>query len=142
MRKNKESFNSLKRLTTNNKLNIFSFGCGLGLDYIGANEIFENNFNYYGIDEGDWAIKKTNAYKNFTPKLPKTISYDDGIFLLNVTKENPVICFFNSLFTNLKFPSINLLRIFSLPFSYFLNNSIISSLVKDSGNLIFIMTPP
>ena len=61
--KNKESFNSLKRLTTNNKINIFSFGCGLGLDYIGANEIFGNNFNYYGIDEGDWVIKKTNAYK-------------------------------------------------------------------------------
>ena len=97
--KNKESFNSLKRLTTNNKLNIFSFGCGLGFDYIGANEIFGNNFNYYGIDEGDWVIKKTNAYKNFTPKLPKTISYDNGMFLLNITKENPVICFFNSLFT-------------------------------------------
>ena len=61
--KNKKSFNSLKRLTTNNKLNIFSFGCGLGFDYIGANEIFGDNFNYYGIDEGDWVIKKTNAYK-------------------------------------------------------------------------------
>ena len=34
--KNKESFDSLKRLTTNNKLNIFSFGCGLGFDYIGG----------------------------------------------------------------------------------------------------------
>ena len=49
--------------------------------------------------QNDWVIKKTNAYKNFTPKLSKTISYDDGMFLLNVTKENPVICFFNSLFT-------------------------------------------
>lgn len=96
--KNKESFEELSKITNQEKLNIFSFGCGLGLDYVGAKEVF-NNFNYYGIDETDWAIKKTENYKSFEPKLPKTMKYDDGMFMLSATRENPVICFFNSLFT-------------------------------------------
>lgn len=97
--KNKESFLELKKITGKKKLNIFSFGCGLGLDYVGAKEIFENNFNYYGIDECDWAIKKTENYKNFEPKLPKSMKFDEGLFLLSATRENAVLCFFNSLFT-------------------------------------------
>lgn len=44
-------------------------------------------------------IKKTENYKNFEPKLPKTIKFDEGMFLLTATKENAVLCFFNSLFT-------------------------------------------
>lgn len=97
--KNKESFVELKKILGDKKPNIISFGCGLGLDYVGAKEVFGDNFNYYGIDGCDWAIKKTENYKNFTPKLPKTMKYDDGVFLLNILKENAVLCFFNSLFT-------------------------------------------
>lgn len=97
--KNKESFVELKKILGTKVPNIFSFGCGLGLDYIGAKEIFGNNFKYYGIDECDWAIKKTDNYINFEPKLPKTSKYDDGIFFLNIIKENVILCFFNSLFT-------------------------------------------
>lgn len=97
--KNKESFAELKKIIGELKPNIFSFGCGLGLDFVGAKEVFESNFNYYGIDECDWAIKKTNNYKNFEPKLPKTMKFDDGMFLLTATRENVVLCFFNSLFT-------------------------------------------
>ena len=40
--KNRESFSELKKITGDKKLNIFSFGCGLGLDYVGAKEIFGN----------------------------------------------------------------------------------------------------
>lgn len=97
--KNKESFVELKKIVGERKLNIFSFGCGLGLDYVGAKEIFGDNLNYYGIEECEWAIKKTDNYKNFEPKLPKTIKFDEGIFLLTATRENAVLCFFNSLFT-------------------------------------------
>lgn len=97
--KNKESFAELKKITGERKLNIFSFGCGLGLDYVGAKEVFDNNFNYYGIEECEWAIKKTDNYKNFEPKLPKTMKFDEGIFLLTATRENAALCFFNSLFT-------------------------------------------
>lgn len=128
--KNKESFVELKKLTGSVKPNIFSFGCGLGLDYIGAKEIFDV-LNYYGIDECDWAIKKTNSYKNFEPKLPKTIKYEDGMFMLTATRKNAVICFFNSLFTisnntNLKKDLINALenkRNFYLICDYTINNN-------------------
>lgn len=41
---------------------------------------------------------KTDNYKNFSPKLPKTIKFD-GTFLLNGSQDNLVLCFFNSLFT-------------------------------------------
>ena len=78
---------------------IFSFGCGIALDYLCAVEVFGNDVKYYGIDECDWTIKETAAYKNFEPKLPKTIKFDSGRFLLNLDYENLVICFFNSLFT-------------------------------------------
>lgn len=97
--KNKESFSELKTIIGTTKPNIFSFGCGLGLDYVGAKEIFGNNLNYYGIEEFEWAIKKTDNYKNFEPKLPKTMKFDEGMFLLTATRDNAVLCFFNSLFT-------------------------------------------
>ena len=97
--KNKESFEELKNLTKNDSLYIFSFGCGLGLDYIGAKGVLVGDIKYYGIDKCNWAIKRTESYKNFQPKLPKTIKYDEGIFLLTAVNENAVICFFNSLFT-------------------------------------------
>ena len=38
--KNKESFVELKNIMGNKIPTIFSFGCGIGLDYIGAKEIF------------------------------------------------------------------------------------------------------
>ncbi len=97
--KNKKSFAELKKINAGRKLNIFSFGCGLGLDYVGAKEVFGNDFNYYGIEECDWAIKSTDNYKNFEPRLPKTMKFDEGMFLLTATRENAVLCFFNSLFT-------------------------------------------
>ncbi len=97
--KNKESFVEFKKIIGEAEPNIFSFSCGLGLDYIGAKEVFGRNMKYYGIDECDWAIKKTENYKCFEPQLPKTIKYDEGLFLLTATKENAVLCFFNSLFT-------------------------------------------
>ena len=97
--KNKESFIELKKLMGNKIPTIYSFGCGLGLDYVGAVEVFGEKVKYYGIDECDWAIKKTDAYKNFKPTLPQTSKFDVGTFLLNGRQNNLVICFFNSLFT-------------------------------------------
>ena len=97
--KNKESLIELKKILNNEIPTIFSFGCGLGLDYIGAVEVFGEKIIYYGIDECKWAITNTNNYKNFTPKLPKTIKFDVGNFMLSVNYRNPVLCFFNSLFT-------------------------------------------
>lgn len=97
--KNKESFNELKNIMCNKMPTIFSYGCGLGLDFVCATEIFGNNIKYYGIDDINWAIKETDNYKNFEPKLPKTIKFDVGNFLLDGIHENLVICFFNSLFT-------------------------------------------
>ena len=96
--KNKESFAELKKHIGSKTPTIFSFGCGLGLDYIGASEVFEN-VKYWGVDDCDWAIKKTDAYKNFEPKLPKTIKYDVGAYILQGKQQNLVVCFFNSLFT-------------------------------------------
>lgn len=97
--KNKESFVALKEKINLPFYNIFSFGCGLGFDFVAATEIFGENIKYFGIDECDWAIKNTSNYKNFRPKLPKTISLEDGLFLLNAIQENSILCFFNSLFT-------------------------------------------
>ena len=96
--KNKESFVELKKYMGKKTPTIFSFGCGLGLDFIGATEIF-GNINYWGIDDCEWAIKETETYKNFEPKLPKTIKYDVGIYMLKGKYQNLVVCFFNSLFT-------------------------------------------
>lgn len=70
--KNKKSLEELKNVIGETKPNIFSFGCGIGLDYIGAKEIF-GQLNYYGIEECDWAITKTDNYKNFEPRLPKKL---------------------------------------------------------------------
>lgn len=97
--KNKDSFLELKKIIGDMSPTIFSFGCGIGLDYIGAIEVFGEKIIYYGIDECDWAIAKTSAYKNFSPKLPKTIKFDVGTFLLGGNYDNLVLCFFNSLFT-------------------------------------------
>ena len=97
--KNRETFYELKKLIGNEKPAIFSFGCGLGLDFLGAVEVFGDNGIYYPIDENRWAIVNTDNYRNFKPKLPKkTMSLEEGIMLLSVTSQNAVICFFNSLF--------------------------------------------
>lgn len=97
--KNKESYVELKKIMRSKTPTIFSFGCGIGLDYIGAREFFGHNVKYYGIDECEWAITRTNNYKNFVPKLPKTIKFDVGSFLINGRQDNLALCFFNSLFT-------------------------------------------
>lgn len=97
--KNKDSFLELKKIIGAVSPTIFSFGCGIGLDYLGAIEVFGEKIKYYGIDECDWAIAKTSGYKNFDPKLPKTIKFDVGTFLLGGNYDNLVLCFFNSLFT-------------------------------------------
>ena len=96
--KNKLSFIELKKLLNDKAPTIFSFGCGLGLDKIGADDVFKN-LKYCGIDATEWAIKKTESYKEFKPKLPKTVKYDTGIYILKGKYENTVLCFFNSLFT-------------------------------------------
>ena len=59
----KESFEELNKLN-NNKLTIFSFGCGCNLDYFAGIEVFKNNLSYIGVDNTDWAIKEIKAYKN------------------------------------------------------------------------------
>ncbi len=97
--KNKESLEEFQKYIKIKNPIIFSFGCGLGLDYIACTEIFNENVKYFGIDETDWAIKKTDNYTKFQPKLPKTMKYNAGIMSLNAFKENIVLCFFNSLFT-------------------------------------------
>lgn len=97
--KNKESFIELKKIIGEVAPNIFSFGCGLGLDYVGAVEVFGDNVKYYGIDECNWAIRETANYKNFQPKLPKTVKFAEGMFLLKMVQGSVVLCFFNSLFT-------------------------------------------
>lgn len=97
--KNKESFEELKKIMGQSTPTIFSFGCGIGLDYIGAVEVFGNTVKYYGIENGCWAITTTENYKNFVPKLPNTINFNVGNFLLGAKQNNLVLCFFNSLFT-------------------------------------------
>lgn len=97
--KNKESLIELKNILGDKIPTIFSFGCGLGFDYIAAKDIFGENVKYFGIDNCNWAIKNTENYLNFESKLPKTITFDVGKFLLYANFENLVICFFNSLFT-------------------------------------------
>jgi len=97
--KNKTTFAELKKIMGEEKPAVFSFGCGVGLDYLGATESFGNNVIYYGIDECRWAIKDTANYRNFEPKLPRrTMKLDEGLALLSVTPKNAVVCFFNSLY--------------------------------------------
>ncbi|MDR0976053.1 MAG: hypothetical protein LBM01_03815 [Christensenellaceae bacterium] len=97
--RNKETFAELKKKLNGEKPSIFSFGCGLGLDYLGVKEVFGDNATYCGIDKCKWAITQTENYKNFTPKLPKAIDFDDGMFSLHFPYQNPVLCFFHSLYT-------------------------------------------
>ena len=97
--KNRESFIEFSEKIDCKKPSIFSFGCGLGLDSISAKEVFGDNVKYFGIDECDWAIKKTSSYKNFVPRLPDTMKFEEGLFLLTATNNDAMICFFNSLFT-------------------------------------------
>lgn len=97
--KNRESFFNLKKIIKDATPTIFSFGCGIGLDYIGALEAFEGKIKYYGIEDCNWAITKTDVYKNFSPELPKVIKFDVGTFILNGNFSNLILCFFNSLFT-------------------------------------------
>ena len=98
--KNRETFAELKKLMGSEKPAIFSFGCGIALDYIGAKEVFGDNGVYYPIDECEWAIKGTENFRNFKPELPKrTMSLKEGMMLLTMTPQDAIICFFNSLFT-------------------------------------------
>ena len=114
--KNRETFAELKKIMGDEKPAIFSFGCGVGLDYIGAKENFGESVVYYPIDECKWAIIDSENYKNFEPKLPKRImKFDEGMFMLSVTSTNPVLCFFNSIFsisenTNLKSKLVSVLQ--------------------------------
>ena len=79
---------------------IFSFGCGVGLDYLGAVEVFGEKVVYYPIDECKWAITETKNYKSFEPKLPKRfMKFDESMFMLSITQRNPVLCFFHSLYS-------------------------------------------
>ena len=87
---------------------------GFILDGIDA-ELFIQDIDGFPCRHCNWAIKKTNNYKNFQPKLPKTIEFDVGMFVLNGRVDNPVLCFFNSLFTisnntNLEKELINALK--------------------------------
>jgi hypothetical protein len=94
------TFAKLKNIMGDEKSTIFSFGCGVALDYLGAVEHFGKALTYYPIDECKWAICDTDNYKNFEPKLPKRImNLDEGLFMLEITKRNPVLCFFNSIFS-------------------------------------------
>lgn len=98
--KNAETFTYLRKIMQNEKPTIFSFGAGIALDYIGAAENFGESIAYLPIEECNWAITNTEAYKNFKPKLPsERYAFKDGIKLLKIIKSNAVICFFNSLFT-------------------------------------------
>lgn len=97
---NRETFLRLKKIMGDEKPAIFSFGCGLGLDYLGAEQAFGNSGYYYPIEECKWAIMDTNNYKGFEPPLPRSaISFEKGLALLARTQRNAVICFFHSLYT-------------------------------------------
>ena len=97
---NRETFVQLKKIMGNETPSIFSFGCGIGLDLIGATEVFGSNGVYYPIDECEWAILKTENYRNFEPRLPKRmLNFKEGMMLLSMTTKNPVLCFFHSLYT-------------------------------------------
>jgi len=98
--KNRETFAKLKKVMGEQKPAIFSFGCGIGLDLLGAKEHFGSDVVYYPIDECKWAICDTENYRNFEPKLPNRImKFDEGIMMLTITQRNPVLCFFNSIFS-------------------------------------------
>ncbi len=92
----KESFEELNKLN-NNKLTIFSFGCGCNLDYMASMEVYEN-MSYIGVDNTQWSIKETRAYKNlFCDENNNNFNYNEGIKLLSIVHGNVVVCFFNSL---------------------------------------------
>jgi hypothetical protein len=92
------SFAELKKITGNKRPHILSFGCGCCLDYIACKENFGDNFSYTPIDKCEWAIMQTEQYKNLTSGMPKkSLSFNDGIMLLQMIPDNAAICFFNSL---------------------------------------------
>ena len=98
--KNRETFAELKKIMGEQEPSFFSFGCGIGLDYFGAVEHFGDGVVYHPIENDKWAIVDTVNFKNFEPKLPKRfVKLEDSIWLLYLTTKNPVLCFFNSLFT-------------------------------------------
>lgn len=112
--KNRQSFIDLKNIDASLKPSIFSFGCGLGLDFSAAEEIFGKDIKYYGIDECNWAIKDTKPFQESNLNIPNTIKLEDGLFMLTIMQKDVVVCFFNSLFTisnntNLKRKLINAL---------------------------------
>lgn len=146
--KNKESLIELKKVIGKKIPTIFSFGCGIGLDYIGAKDVFGEDVKYFGVDECEWAITKTNNYKNFNRSLPQVLKFNVGTFLLGAKHCNLVLCFFNSLFvisenTNLYKLLIGALKLqdeFYLVCDYTINNNFhmpsveikfIENLIKD-----------
>lgn len=92
----KESFEELNKLN-NNKMTIFTFGCGCNLDYFTGGEVF-SNMSYIGVDNTEWAIKETKNYKNLSNnEIKNNFNYNEGVKLLSVVPSNVVVCFFNSL---------------------------------------------
>jgi len=99
--KNKGTFIELRKIMGDVMPTIFLFGCGLGLDYLGAENVFGNGVKYLPIEKCDWVIKKTPNYINFIPPLPQN-NYDleTGVELMKMCnpRDDLVLCFFNSLF--------------------------------------------
>ena len=97
--KNRDTFMELKKVMGQEKPYIFSFGCGIGLDYLGAVDAFGEKVVYYPIDECNWAIKDTDNFKNFEPQLPKkAMKLNEALSLLTMMPKTATLCFFNSLF--------------------------------------------
>ena len=94
----RKTFEAFKKVVGDKRVSLSSFGCGPCLDYLAAREYLGENFQYHAINECEWPIKKTAAYKSFVPAMPKGNSkYDGGLFLLTATPDNTAVCFFNSL---------------------------------------------
>lgn len=95
--KMKESFQELSSAGIKRPI-FFSFGCGCCLDYVAAKEVFENAFSYINVDECEWAIKNTAAYRKLAVNMPqRNFKFVEGMSLLKVSPERIVVCFFNSL---------------------------------------------
>lgn len=95
--KMEESFSALSSVGIKKPI-VFSFGCGCCLDYVAAKEVFGEELSYINIDECEWAIKDTAAYKKMANNMPqRNIKFADGMVLLKVALERTVISFFNSL---------------------------------------------
>ena len=92
----KECYAELKKILGESSPNLFSFGCGLGIDYMGARAVFRHDMNYFGIENSPPDLKGSKACVTLKPYLPLTLNSQAGLRILEVIKENCVICFFNS----------------------------------------------